>query len=199
MKQMYVWLGVGLLLGIVLVAGGLTAVKLLNRDEGETAVASGGGRVIQSVAVADGGAPVAVQTTILPAAELPTEPAAASGILVRREDNSLTVGTGGIEVNVEVQVDGDTGQETVQAVPRATGPELEVVVGRNTTLYLDVTDYSMGDAPESGERTVQQQVRLVDSLEDLPENAEIQAWGNRSGDRVTADVLVFGTLPLPGN
>ena len=151
------------------------------------------------MAVAEGGAPVAVQTTILPAAELPTEPAAASGILVRREDNSLTVGTGGIEVNVEVAVDGDTGQETVQAVPRATGPELEVVVGRNTTLYLDVTDYSMGDAPESGERTVQQQVRPVDSLEDLPENAEIQAWGNRSGDRITADVLVFGTLPLPGN
>ena len=193
-------LGLIIIVGLsLLVAGGLTAVKLLNQDEGETAVAAGGGRVIQSVAVAEGGAPVAVQTTILPAAELPTEPAAASGILVRREDNSLTVGTGGIEVNVEVAVDGDTGQETVQAVPRATGPELEVVVGRNTTLYLDVTDYSMGDAPESGERTVQQQVRPVDSLEDLPENAEIQAWGNRSGDRITADVLVFGTLPLPGN
>ncbi|MCA9963456.1 MAG: hypothetical protein KC423_04405 [Anaerolineales bacterium] len=193
-------IGLIIIVGLgLLVAGGLTAVKLLNQDEGETAVAAGGGRVIQSVAVAEGGAPVAVQTTILPAAELPTEPAAASGILVRREDNSLTVGTGGIEVNVEVAVDGDTGQETVQAVPRATGPELEVVVGRNTTLYLDVTDYSMGDAPESGERTVQQQVRPVDSLEDLPENAEIQAWGNRSGDRITADVLVFGTLPLPGN
>lgn len=199
MRQTYVWLGVGLLLGIVLVAGGVTAVKLLSRDEGETAVASGGGRVIQSVAVDDGGAPVAVQTTILPAAELPSEPAAASGILVRREDNSLMVGTGGIEVNVEVTVDGDTGQETMQAVPRATGPELEVVVGRNTTLYLDVTDYSLSDSGESGERTVQQQVRLVDSLEDLPENAEIQAWGTRSGDRITADVLVFGTLPLPGN
>ena len=193
-------IGLIIIVGLgLLVAGGLTAVKLLNQDEGETAVAAGGGRVIQSVAVAEGGAPVAVQTTILPAAELPTEPAAASGILVRREDNSLTVGTGGIEVNVEVQVDGDTGQETVQAVPRATGPELEVVVGRDTALYLDVTDYSMGDAPESGERTVQQQVRPVDSLEDLPENAEIQAWGNRSGDRITADVLVFGTLPLPGN
>ena len=193
-------IGLIIIVGLgLLVAGGLTAVKLLNQDEGETAVAAGGGRVIQSVAVAEGGAPVAVQTTILPAAELPTEPAAASGILVRREDNSLTVGTGGIEVNVEVAVDGDTGQETVQAVPRATGPELEVVVGRNTTLYLDVTDYSMGNAPESGERTVQQQVRPVDSLEDLPENAEIQAWGNRSGDRITADVLVFGTLPLPGN
>ncbi|MEZ4510527.1 MAG: hypothetical protein R3C62_01515 [Chloroflexota bacterium] len=187
-------LGLGLL-----VAGGLTAVRLLNRDGEETAVASGGGRVIQSVAVADGGAPIAVQTTILPAAELPTEPAAASGILVRREDNSLTVGTGGIEVNVEVQVDGDTGQQTAQAVPRATGPELEVIVGRNTTLYLDVTDYSLSDSGESGERSVQQQVRQVDSLEDLPENAEIQAWGSRSGDRVTADVLVFGALPLPGN
>lgn len=187
-------LGLGLL-----VAGGVTAVRLLNRDGGETAVASGGGRVIQSVAASDNGAAVAVQTTILPAVELPTEPAAASGILVRREDNALTVGTGGIEVNVEVQVDGDTGQETVQAVPRATGPELEVVVGRNTTLYLDITDYSMGDATESGERTVQQQVHQVDSLADLPENAEIQAWGNRSGDRVTAVVLVFGALPLPGN
>lgn len=193
-------IGLIIIVGLgLLVAGGLTAVKLLTRDGGETAVSSSGGRVIQSVAVAEGGAPVAVQTTILPAAELPTEPAAASGILVRREDNSLTVGTGGIEVNVEVQVDGDTGQETVQAVPRATGPELEVVVGRNTTLYLDVTDYSPSDSGESGERTVQQQVRPVESLEDLPENAEIQAWGNRSGDRITANVLVFGTLPLPGN
>lgn len=182
----------------LLVAGGVTAVWLLNRGGEETAVASGGGRVIQSVAVDDGGASIAVQTTILPAAELPTEPSAASGLLVRREDNSLTVGTGGIEVNVEVTVD-ETGQETVQAVPRATGPEMEVVVDRNTTLYLDITDYSMGDAPESGERIVQQQVKEVGSLEDLPENAEIQVWGNRSGDRITANVLVFGKLPVPGS
>ena len=40
------------------------------------------GRVIQSIAIENGGAPVAIQTTILPAPELPDEPSAAFGVLV---------------------------------------------------------------------------------------------------------------------
>ena len=49
------------------------------------------GRVIQSIAIENGGAPVAIQTTILPAPELPDEPSAAFGVLVSREDDKLIV------------------------------------------------------------------------------------------------------------
>jgi hypothetical protein len=72
---------------------------------------SGGGRVMQSVMSQNGGPPVAVQTTILPAPELPDEPSAAFGVLVNREDNTLLVGTGNIDLEVDIEVNPETGQE----------------------------------------------------------------------------------------
>ena len=92
--------GIVALLVVVLLAGGAYAgVRLfaqsedvavfVEKDSNESVVERDGdnsngsgqstGRVIQSIAIENDGAPVAIQTTILPAPELPDEPSTAFG------------------------------------------------------------------------------------------------------------------------
>ncbi len=195
-----VWLGIGLLVLLaVLGAGAFTAVQLLTPENeaggADTAVAAGGGgRVMQSVMSQNGGPPVAVQTTILPAPELPDEPSAAFGILLSREDNTLRVGTGNIDLEVDIEVDPETGQESASLTPSTDGPELEVVLTPDTLIYRDVTDLSIPPEQESGEREIVQQVRPVESSDEITGNLELEIWGERRGDRIVATVIVYGPL-----
>lgn len=168
----------------------------LNNVEVEDVVEPGSspGRVIQSIAIENGGAPVAIQTTILPAPELPDEPSAAFGVLVSREDDKLIVGTGNIELDVDVEVDPATGKETATFLPSTDGPQLEVVLTADTIVYKDVTDLSLQPGQESGEREVVQAVRQVDSNDDVTGSLEIEVWGEKRGDRIIATMLVYGPL-----
>lgn len=113
-KRMILLGGLVLLVLGLLGGGAYTAVQLLtpqveaaNGNEAEAEAPSSGGRVMQSVSSFNGGPPVAVQTTILPALELPAEPSAAFGILASREDNTLLVGTGNLELEVWGERRGD--------------------------------------------------------------------------------------------
>lgn len=197
-KRMILMGGLVLLVLGLLVGGGYTAVQLLTpRAEtagGEAEARGSGGRVMQSVMAQNGGPPVAVQTTILPALELPDEPSAAFGVLVSREDNTLLVGTGNIDLEVDVKVNPETGQESTSLIPRTDGPQLEVVITPDTLIYRDVTDLSLPPDQESGEREIVQQVRQVDSADDVTGNLELEIWGERRGDRIVATVLVYGPL-----
>lgn len=168
----------------------------LNNVEVEDVVEPGSspGRVIQSIAIENGGAPVAIQTTILPAPELPDEPSAAFGVLVSREDDKLIVGTGNIELDVDVEVDPATGKETATFLPSTDGPQLEVVLTADTIVYKDVTDLSLQPGQESGEREVVQAVRQVGSNDDVTGSLEIEVWGEKRGDRIIATMLVYGPL-----
>lgn len=181
--------------------GAYTAVQLLapeveaaNGNAAGAEAPSGGGRVMQSVSSFDGGPPVAVQTTILPAPELPDEPSAAFGILASREDNTLLVGTGNIDLEVDIEIDPETGQETTNLIPSTDGPQLEVIITPDTIIYRDVTDLSLPPDQESGERVIVQQVRQVESSDDVTGNLELEIWGDRRGDRIVATVLVYGPL-----
>jgi hypothetical protein len=196
MKRKNVWiaLGAGLVLLVIVVAGAYTAVRLLAQPE-EPAAAGGGARVMQTV-MDDGNGPVSVQTTFLPAPELPAEPPAAAGVVLSRQDNSVILGTGNIDVRVEVEIDANTGQETRSVIPRTDGPELEIIIGPDTVLYRDVTDFEAGMPAESGERELQQVVRPAGSADEIESQMEMSVWGERRGDRVIAAVVVFG--PMPG-
>lgn len=148
---------------------------------------SGGGRVMEMVND-DGSGPVHLRLSVEPAPELPDRPAETSGLFVRREDNSLFIGTGAIEVDVEV--DGATGEESVSA--NHSGPTVEVVVNHETILYQDVTALNIEpSADQSGEQTIQQVVQPASSLEAVGENTELEVWGERRGDRVIAEVVVY--------
>ena len=194
MNRSFILIGTIVLVLLLLVGGGYTAVQLLTKPEAETAVPGGGGRVMQSVQVGNDGLPVSVQTTILPAEELPDKEAVAFGIVQKRQDDVLTVGTGSIEVNVEVDVDPSTGQERTSVVPSTSGPVLEVVLTRDTLLYRDITDIAGQTPDESGEVTIMQEIRPVTDTGEIETQMEVQVWGQRRGDRIVADVVVFGPL-----
>ncbi len=189
----WLWIGVIGIVVALLAGGAYTAVQLLAEPQPETAVA-GGGRVMQSVQVGNDGVAVSVQTTILPAPELPQESAAAFGIVLGRQDDTLKIGTGDVELAVEVQVDAATGQEQTSVVPSTNGPELEVVLTRDTRLYRDVTDLGSQMPDGSGEVTITQAVRPVTHAGQIENQMEVQVWGERRGDRIIATVLVFGPL-----
>ena len=148
----------------------------------------GGGMMLQ-LAGKGGEGPQMISLEIEPAPELPQRPAEVRGIFVRREDDNMFVGTGEIEVRLEV--DEASGQPSTTTSHQ--GPVVEVVVNRETQIYQDVTPFGFepGAAPEGGTHKVQQTVQPADSLEDLGKDNEIQVWGDRRGDRVVAEIFVF--------
>ena len=178
-------LGIALsgLLVVILIAGTLTATRLIAAQR-ETADIPPGAMVFEDVMDDGSGNPVTVKTVILPAPELPERPSETGGVLLRQEDNSYFVGTGSISVSINV-VNG----ETSTAVEHS-GPEVEVVAGRDTLFYRDVTEVSF-NASESKEQTLQQKVIAVEQPETIPEGANIQAWGDKRGDRLTAGIIVY--------
>lgn len=181
----------------VLIGGAITAVTLLaesNNSSNSAEAAASGGRMMQSVEVGNDGVPVSVQTTILPDEDLPDEQPEVSGIVLAREDDVLTLGTGDIDVSVEVKVDAATGQEQTTVVPSTNGPELEVVLTRDTLFFRDVTDVAGQQPAASGEVTITQEVQPVDNPDLIEPQMEVQVWGERSGDRITAEIVVFGPL-----
>jgi len=174
---------------VLLLAGAaFVGARMLSEPE-ETSAGGRSGRVMELV-VDDGSGPVSLRIKVETSPpELPDRPSETGGVFVRRQDNSIFVGTGSIELDVEVN--GNTGERSVTLSHN--GPEVEVVVTRDTIIYQDETDMSPGDPSswKSGEKIIQQEIKLADSLEDIGENTELQVWGERRGDRVVAEVLVY--------
>lgn len=191
-KRFLIIISVVVVLGL-LIGGAYTTMNLLRAAEPER-IEPGGGKVLSSVQVGNDGVPVSVQTTIFPAEELPDSEAAASGIITARQDDSLIVGTGDIELAVEVAIDGATGKEKTSVVPSTNGPELEVVLTKDTILYRDITDIAGQTPDKSGEVTIRQELVPVSNSSEIKEQMEVQVWGQHRGDRIVADVLVFGPL-----
>ena len=175
-------LGIGIVVLVLLLAGGaFTAVQLLTAQE----PSGGGGQMIFEDVIDDGsGNPVTITTIVDPSPDLPQEQPVASGIFLREEDSSYFLGTGDISIAAQT-VNGETSISTDHS-----GPEVEVVVGRDTVFYKDVTEIDW-NATESGERHLVQEVQQVDRPAEMVDVADITVWGEKNGDRVIASVIVF--------
>lgn len=151
-------------------------------------------RVMESI-IDDGSGPVTTRIEVLPSPDLPDRESDASGVFVRRLDNSFFVGTGNAELSVWIEQAQD-GSIQPSVSLSSDGPEVEVVITRDTVLYLDVTEIpGQGGVPgKPGDHTIIQKVELIDTLDDLKGNAELQVWGTRRADRVVADILVYSVV-----
>ena len=127
---------------------------------------------------------------VVPAEELPKTPPEAMGLFVERKDKTLVIqtlslkgGTGGVVVE---KSKGEAVAGT--RLDSEGGPQVEVVVTNQTTIYRETTE--MGK-PTSGEtQTVQQTVEEA-TLDDLTSESMVTVWGRKSGDRIIAEVLFY--------
>ncbi len=117
---------------------------------------------------------------IAPAKELPQTKPDLTGMLVRRQDNSLFLGTGKITQHAQL------GQVSA---PTYDGPVLEAVVTHDTQIFRDETNV---DAPPPGDQPGKiQQVVKPGSLDDITINSIVQVWGDRTGERTIVRILVY--------
>ena len=195
---------------LALVAGVVVAVIIGIQLVGQSATASGPGdtytgaepiRQMQIVDIReiDDGSGVKSQKMVLnidtlPAAEVPQTKPDAFGVLLTVDEAGLTIGTGSINLELEVLV--LNGQEPDrQIVLSHDGPKLKVVVTPDTALFREDTEmpgHDIGDAVfQSGRIVIQQIVSPVDSLDGLGRNVEVQVWGTEQGDALVAEVLVY--------
>jgi hypothetical protein len=131
----------------------------------------------------------AVSLQLEGAPELPQRRPDTMGVFSRREDNRIFVKDNGQSVMMVAEGVGvsTTNQDTQVR-------EVEAVVTNETTVYEDVTQESVGDEPTSG-GVIQQRLE-PGSVEAIGEHSFVLAWGEKHGDRVVADMLVYTSPPV---
>ena len=148
-----------------------------------------GGRLLSGQGLTGGPGEAQDRDDKLPASELPQRPADIWGVFVRRENNSLFVGTGNTMVGVNIDRSGNA-----QAASDYDGPVLEVVVTSQTIIYEDVTLRQYDRLPPEGQQI--QQVVEPGSMDEIGASSTIAVWGTQTGDRIIADVLVYESPAL---
>ena len=121
------------------------------------------------------------------AEELPEERPEVMGFFSRREDNSVYVReTTGDGMMISVGEDGSVSTN-------AGDDETEVVVTGDTLIYVDVTAGHVEDSDDGG---VVHQMLNPGSIEDIGEYSVVMVWGEKRGDRVVADLLLYTEPPV---
>jgi hypothetical protein len=178
-----IWIVGGVVvLALVLGAAAFVGGRLLNTK----AQAQTGGKGMQISLVGDKGGAGGEQRFEIqtePARELPQTPPDVGGIYVRRADASIFIGTGQVTVMAQMGPDGN-----VTMSSNHDGPEVEVVLTHDTIIYKDVTMRQFDGQPVSGKV---QQVVEPGSADEIGENSTVAVWGERRGDRVIAQTLLY--------
>jgi hypothetical protein len=174
-----------IVLAVLLIAAAFVAGRLLNTGD-QTSGAGGVSEVIRP----DGGVERRAAIQLEPAEELPLTPPEIFGLYARRTDNSIFVKEGDGRISVEVNDDNVVVQNA-----GGSNTEVEIVITGDTVVYKDVTQ-SSGEAP-SADGVVQQQI-APGSADETGANSFVSAWGQRRGERIVADVLVYSDPVILG-
>jgi hypothetical protein len=172
-------IGAGLVM-VLLMAAAFVGGRLLKGGPGAPGIGLPGGAVFNG----EGGGMVSMEIRMEPAPELPDAKPDASGMFLRRQDNSFFIGTG--SMGVAFSISSDSGEKPAVASAPHDGPEVEVVVNNTTVVYKD--DSFNDGPPEDG--VIQQKVS-PGSIEEIGENSALTVWGRKVGDRLIADVLLY--------
>ncbi len=178
------WYIIGAIMVIFLALAAFLGARLL-KPQG-TADAAGRGQMMFTSKGGPGGAK-SVRINMTPAKEVPQTKPNANGLFVRREDQSIFIGTG----NVRMMAKAGPGGSSISG--SYDGPVVEVVITHETKVYQDITDMNPGNlenAKNGSEMKIQQVVK-PGSLDDLGKNSMVSVWGDKQGDRYIAKVVVF--------
>lgn len=195
MNKKYVVIGfavIVLLAGAAFMAGRLlpqsaqaeSGPEMIMGLDGE--VMSGGGPMIggQGAGMQD-----ATMVEIESAPELPERPQDVMGTIEKVADNSIFVNaSSGLETMFMMDENGNI--ETDSNSPKN---EVEIVITQDTEIYqekmemIDMSDpNAMADMPE----TIKQKVELI-TMEEIGDNGLISAWGQKRGERLIAEVVLY--------
>jgi hypothetical protein len=178
-KKLYIVLG---LVVMVVAAAAFVAGRLLNAQAGPL-----GGMF----PIGNGGwaGSAAFSISMTPAPEIPTGQADVTGVLVKRDDNTLTLQSMG-GAGVMVSSSGEGGVVSFSPADGNTdAPTFEVVVTGETKIWRDATQFN--GPPSDGGETFIQQVVEEGSLDDLNNQTMIMVWGRKNGDRIIAEVISY--------
>jgi hypothetical protein len=173
------WIIGGLMVVVLLAGAAFVGGRLLNQSE------LNGGLVPGSQA--EGGKSPRVRLQVVRAGELPTSEPDAIGPFVERRDNSLFMAFGS-KFQILTNKDG-----SVRTDGMDTGQRLEVVVTTETTVYEDTTkkeERLAKGVPPPADGNIQQEV-AAGSLDRIGTNSVVWAWGERRGDRMIANVVLY--------
>jgi hypothetical protein len=183
------WFIIGGVLVIFLAAAAFLGARLLK----PAALDKGGGSgpmLVMKGGPGGGASQKSLRLDIDPAPELPKENPTTNGIFVRREDQSIFIGTGNLRMMFKKSANNSGGEgETSSSYD---GPVVEVVSNHETKVYQDITDMTPPDpSTTSGGTFKVKQVLKPGSLDDLGKNSMVTMWGDKQGDRFIARVIVF--------
>ena len=122
---------------------------------------------------------------------LPDIPPDMSGVFVSQAGDTVTLGTGSIEVEVSIEQVNDN--EPVTAVSAVySGPEVQLIVNENTQVYVDVTPHPQPTPNDLAAGTMMvKHVVEAGNLSELGEDTMVRAWGTMQGDALVAEILVY--------
>jgi hypothetical protein len=192
MKRKVIIGGVIAVLVVVLAGAAFVAGQLLNGQSIAVGGGNGPGIVLKSGG-GPGGDAVSVKINLDPAKELPTTPPEARGLFDHRSDSSIFIGTGQVRMMVQKKPDG-----TISTSADHDGPVIEVVIAHDTVVYRDVTMKDTDGLPpgqQSGEVKMQQIVE-PGSVDEIAQNSGVMVWGERRGDRIIAQTVVYTPPPV---
>jgi hypothetical protein len=184
-------IGGAIALVVVLAGAAFVAGRLLNGQP--LAMGGEGGQNIVLNTGGPGGGAVSVKLNIEPARELPQTQPDTRGLFDHRADSSIFIGTGQVQMMVQKKPDG-----TLDMSAKHDGPVVEVVVTHDTVVYSDVTMKDAGALPpgqQSGE-VKKQQVLEPGSIDQIAEYSQVTVWGEKRGDRIIAQTLVYTPPPV---
>ncbi len=177
------WVIIGGILIVFLAAAVFLGARLL-RPQNPAGVGGQGGMFFSSKGGAGGGKTVRI--SMIPAKELPQEKSSTAGLFVRREDQSIFIGTGNVRMTAMKSSSGAGSNVS----GHYDGPVVEVVVNHQTKVYQDITEMPGPDQAKDGVVQTQQVIK-PGSLDDLGSNSMVTVWGDKQGDRYIAKVVVF--------
>jgi hypothetical protein len=186
------YIAIGVALVVLLAGAAFLAGRLMNQQanapSGPQMIISGG-----PGGVGEASGMVSMEIKVIPAPELPQTQPEVNGLFVRRDDNSIYIGTFNGEMGIVASSSSSSGDgpSTSSSGPAFNGPEVEVVITADTKIYHETTELDPMSQPE-GE--IQQTV-AEGSLDELGSDSLIMVWGTRTGDRVVADVILY-TQPM---
>ena len=128
-----------------------------------------------------GGDVMTVRVNVIPAEELPKTRAEVVGLFVERQDNTIVVSSIPMK-------GGDVGVAAGSPADMTGGPEVEIVITNETTIYRETTELS--GLPPGEHESIQQTVE-ESTLDDLNSQSMVMVWGRKSGDRIIAEVLFY--------